>query len=134
LSKKGKCRTVRLDCRSRPHQPVASGDIRQRPRHRIGGSIPLGELGGDRVVLSNNLKDSLLRAGRFEPYQRTYAKRQPKVVTQPVTQTLELSRPRKGPLQQLGGGTWAANAGRSQKMRSVDLSPRGSDAGTLALK
>ena len=36
-------------------------------------------LGGDRVVLSNDLKDTLLRSGRIEPYRRTYAKRQPKV-------------------------------------------------------
>jgi hypothetical protein len=51
---------------------------------RVGGSIPLGELGGDRVIPSNDLKDTLLRTGRIEPYRRTYAKRLPKVVTQPV--------------------------------------------------
>jgi hypothetical protein len=51
---------------------------------RVKGSIPLGELGGDRVVLSNDLKDTLLRTGRIEPYRRTYAKRQRKVVAQPV--------------------------------------------------
>jgi hypothetical protein len=45
---------------------------------RIGGSIALGELGGDRVVLSNDLKETLLRSGTIEPYKRTYAKRLPK--------------------------------------------------------
>jgi hypothetical protein len=58
---------------------------------RIGGSIPLGALGGDRVVLSNDLKDRLLRNGRIVPYRRTYAKRQPKVVTQPVDQLVACS-------------------------------------------
>jgi hypothetical protein len=58
---------------------------------RIKGSIPLGELGGDRVLLSNDLKDTLLRNGRIEPYRRTYAKRQPKVVTQPVEQGVACS-------------------------------------------
>jgi hypothetical protein len=42
---------------------------------RIAGSIALGELGGDRVVLSHDLKDTLLRSGRIKPYKRTYAKR-----------------------------------------------------------
>jgi hypothetical protein len=46
---------------------------------RIKGSIPLGGLGGDRVVLSKDLKETLLRSGTIEPYRRTYAKRQPKV-------------------------------------------------------
>ena len=32
---------------------------------RVGGSIALGELGGDRVVPSNDLKDTLLRSGRI---------------------------------------------------------------------
>ena len=60
---------------------------------RIKGSIPLGELGGDRVALSNDLKDTLLRSGRIEPYRRTYAKRQKKVSAQPVEPVgLELSR------------------------------------------
>jgi hypothetical protein len=59
---------------------------------RIKGSIPLGELGGDRVVLSKDLKDTLLRAGKIEPYRRTYANRQPRVDTQPVIQPVELSR------------------------------------------
>jgi hypothetical protein len=45
---------------------------------RLGGSIPLGDLGGNRVILSNDLRDALLRAGRIEPSQRTYAKRLPK--------------------------------------------------------
>ena len=50
---------------------------------RVGGSIALGELGGDRVVPSNDLKDTLLRSGRIESYRRTYAMRQPQI-TQPV--------------------------------------------------
>jgi hypothetical protein len=45
---------------------------------RIKGSRPLGELGGDRVILSRDLKDSLIRAGSVAPYRRTYAKRLPK--------------------------------------------------------
>jgi hypothetical protein len=49
-----------------------------RSFRRIGGSIPLGALGGNRVILSNDLRDALLRAGRIEPYRRTYAKRSPK--------------------------------------------------------
>jgi hypothetical protein len=44
---------------------------------RIRGSIPLGDLGGDRVVLSRDLRDVLIATGRIEPFQRTYAKRQP---------------------------------------------------------
>ncbi len=42
---------------------------------RVGGSIPLGILGGDRVVLSSDLRDALVRSGKVEPYRRTYAKR-----------------------------------------------------------
>jgi hypothetical protein len=45
---------------------------------RIKGSIPLGDLGGDRVVLSLDLKAALIDAGRIEPYRRSYAKRLPK--------------------------------------------------------
>jgi hypothetical protein len=45
---------------------------------RIKGSRPLGELGGDRVIPSRDLRDSLIRAGRIEPYRRTYARRLPK--------------------------------------------------------
>ena len=44
---------------------------------RIKGSIPLGELGGNRVVLSLDLKAALIDAGRIEPYRRSYAKRLP---------------------------------------------------------
>ena len=44
---------------------------------RVGGSIPLGVRGGDRVVLSRDLRDALIRSGRVEPYRRTYAKRLP---------------------------------------------------------
>jgi hypothetical protein len=42
---------------------------------RIGGSIPLGAQGGDRVLLSDDLRAILVRDGRVEPYRRTYAKR-----------------------------------------------------------
>jgi hypothetical protein len=45
---------------------------------RIKGSIPLGDLGGDRVVLSLDLKAALIDARRIEPYRRSYAKRLPK--------------------------------------------------------
>jgi hypothetical protein len=45
---------------------------------RIKGSIPLGELGGNRVVLSLDLKAALIDARRIEPYRRSYAKRLPK--------------------------------------------------------
>ena len=45
---------------------------------RIKGSIPLGDLGGDRVVLSLDLKAALIDVGRIEPYRRSYAKRLPK--------------------------------------------------------
>jgi len=44
---------------------------------RVGGSIPLGVRGGDRVRLSEDLRDALMRSGRIEPYRRTYAKRLP---------------------------------------------------------
>jgi hypothetical protein len=44
---------------------------------RIRESIPLGELGGDRVVLSRDLRDLLIATGRIASFQRTYAKRQP---------------------------------------------------------
>jgi hypothetical protein len=64
---------------------------------RIKGSIPLGELDADRVALSNDLRDTLLRSGKIEPYRRTYAKRQKKVSTQSAMRavepvSLELSR------------------------------------------
>jgi hypothetical protein len=45
---------------------------------RIGGSIPLGGRGGDRVILSRDLRDVLVSGGKIEPYSRTYAKRLPK--------------------------------------------------------
>ena len=45
---------------------------------RIGGSIALGDRGGDRVILSGDLRDALVRGGKIEPYSRTYAKRLPK--------------------------------------------------------
>jgi len=45
---------------------------------RVGGSIPLGVRGGNRVVLSNDLRDALVQSGKVEPYRRTYAKRLPK--------------------------------------------------------
>jgi hypothetical protein len=45
---------------------------------RVGGSIPLGVRGGDRVILSRDLRATLVRSGKVEPYRRTYAKRLPK--------------------------------------------------------
>ncbi len=45
---------------------------------RVGGSIPLGELGGDRVAVSRALKAALISTGKIEPYQRSYAKRVPR--------------------------------------------------------
>ena len=45
---------------------------------RVGGSIPLGARGGDRVVLSRDLRAALEQSGKIEPYRRTYAKRLPK--------------------------------------------------------
>jgi hypothetical protein len=56
---------------------------------RIKGSIPLGDLGGDRVVLSLDLKAALIDAGRIEPYRRSYAKRLPKA---PVVRELAHSK------------------------------------------
>jgi hypothetical protein len=54
----------------------ATQQARYRRQFRtIGGSIPLGVLGGDRVILSNDLRDTLLNTGRIKPYQRSYAKR-----------------------------------------------------------
>jgi hypothetical protein len=44
---------------------------------RIRGSIQLGDLGGDRVVVSRDLQALLIGSGRVAPFQRTYAKRQP---------------------------------------------------------
>ena len=51
---------------------------------RIKGSHPLGELGGNRVRLSLDLKHILERAGRIEPYTRTYAARRPKAAAEPM--------------------------------------------------
>jgi hypothetical protein len=45
---------------------------------RLDGSIPLGARGGNRVILSRDLRDALVRGGKIEPYNRTYAKRLPK--------------------------------------------------------
>ncbi len=45
---------------------------------RVGGSIPLGILGGDRVTLSEDLRDALILGGRIAPYRRAYARRRPK--------------------------------------------------------
>jgi hypothetical protein len=52
----------------------------------IGGPIPLGTLGGDRVVLSPDLKSTLMNTGRIKPYRRTYAK-------QKATKSLAVSGP-----------------------------------------
>lgn len=43
----------------------------------IGGSIPLGLGGGNRVRLSDDLKEALIRSGRIEPFTRSYACRSP---------------------------------------------------------
>ncbi len=51
---------------------------------RVGGSIPLGVLGGDRVIPSTDLKETLLRNDRIRPYRRTYALRQTQIVAQPA--------------------------------------------------
>ena len=56
---------------------IARGEIPALRIRRVGGSIPLGVLGGDRVVLSEDLRDALIRGGRIEPYRRTYAKPAP---------------------------------------------------------
>ena len=58
---------------------------------RIKGSIPLGDLGGDRVVLSLDLKAALIDVGRIERYRRSYAKRLPKA---PVARELAHSKER----------------------------------------
>lgn len=42
---------------------------------RVGGSIRLGDLGGDRVVVSRALKSALICTGRIMPYLRSYARR-----------------------------------------------------------
>jgi hypothetical protein len=68
---------------------------------RIGGSIALGELGGDRVVLSNDLKETLLRSGTIEPYKRTYAKRLPKA---PVALAENVIHVQCGSKNQTAGG------------------------------
>jgi hypothetical protein len=47
----------------------------RRDIRRVGGSIPLGVLGGNRVILSGDLRDALINAGRIKPYRRTYAAR-----------------------------------------------------------
>jgi hypothetical protein len=51
---------------------------------RIRGSIPLGELGGDRVVLSRDLKAMLIDCGRVAQFRRTYASRQ-SLLPEPVS-------------------------------------------------
>jgi hypothetical protein len=45
----------------------------RRDFRRIGGSIPLGVGGGNRAILSKDLKNTLIRSGRIETYTRTYA-------------------------------------------------------------
>jgi hypothetical protein len=45
--------------------------------------------------LSNDLRDTLVRSGRIEPYRRTYAKRLSKIVTQPVMEPVEPIRCRE---------------------------------------
>ena len=69
--------------------PQAWWGARKRFR-RVGGPIPLGELGGDRVVPSNDLKDALLRAERIKPYRRTYAKRRSKAPVLPAENVVKV--------------------------------------------
>lgn len=47
----------------------------RRDFRRIGGSIPLGELGGNRVIPSDDLKNTLISKGAIKPFSRTYAAR-----------------------------------------------------------
>jgi hypothetical protein len=42
------------------------------------------------VIPSRDLKDALLRSGRIEPYQRTYAKRRPKAPVLPADNVLKV--------------------------------------------
>ncbi len=57
----------------------ASSNARYKRNFRyIGGSIRLGELGGNRVIPSDDLRAALERRGVIEPYSRNYAKRFPK--------------------------------------------------------
>jgi hypothetical protein len=64
---------------------------------RIRGSIPLGDLGGDRVVLSRDLRDLLIASATIQPFKRTYAKRQrppfPRVVSQNLPRSRMADRP-----------------------------------------
>ena len=57
----------------------ASSQARYKRTFRyIGGSIRLGELGGNRVNPSGDLRAALERRGLIEPYSRTNAKRRPR--------------------------------------------------------
>ena len=49
------------------------------------GSHPLGELGGDRVRVSDAVREGLERSGRMERWTRTYAARRPRAVAEPTT-------------------------------------------------
>jgi hypothetical protein len=57
-------------CKEATPQAAYKRDIR-----RVGGSICLGDRGGDRVILSGDLKNALVNTGRIKPYRRTYATR-----------------------------------------------------------
>jgi len=64
----------------------------KRDIRRVRGSIPLGALGGDRVILSRDLRDALVNLGRIAPYRRTYAKRLPKAPALPIEIEARLDR------------------------------------------
>lgn len=67
---------------------------------RIRGSIPLGELGGDRVVLSRDLKAMLIDCGRVAQFRRTYASRQ-SLLPEPVSNCrvqLRMANPSASPV------------------------------------
>jgi hypothetical protein len=103
---------------------------------RISGSIPLGDLGGDRVLLSRDLRDVLIATGRIEPFQRSYAKRE----WSPPPRAVSLRRPRshtadRPPLELTPTPTTTPAAGRSERRpeaflrRRVELvaDPEGAD-------
>jgi hypothetical protein len=81
---------------------------------RIRGSIPLRDLGGDRVVLSRDLRGLLIATGRIQPFQRTYAKRQrspfPQAVAHRRARSLTAGRrplePTPTPIPAVGAHLW----------------------------
>lgn len=57
------------------------------------GRHPLGECGGDRVIVSNELRAELIAAGSVKPWARTYARRVPKANPEPAPVRLALANP-----------------------------------------